>query len=142
MLDDLVKLLISSSKAKTNSRVRAKNRRINKVRGKLATSLRPRLSITRSAKHIYAQLFKPKLDEQGVVQTPEVLAAAGSVQKDLREQVAGKDKKGVSALVGAKIARLAKELGVSKVVFDRSGNLYHGRVKALADAARAEGLEF
>jgi large subunit ribosomal protein L18 len=92
---------------------------------------RPRLSVYRSASHIYAQVID---DRKGVT-----LAAASS-----REKIAvdGKGKTAVGTAVGKLLAERAKEKGVSRVSFDRGGYLYHGRVKALADGARAGGLEF
>jgi large subunit ribosomal protein L18 len=95
------------------------------------TSERPRLSVFRSSKHIYAQIID---DVRGAT-----LVAASS-----REDVArdGAGKTGLSAAVGKLLAERAKEKGVAKVAFDRGGYLYHGRVKALADGARAGGLEF
>ena len=92
---------------------------------------RPRLSVFRSSRHIYAQIID---DATGVT-----LVAASS-----REDVAseGKGKLGVCTEVGKRLAARAKEKGVARVCFDRGGYLYHGRVKALADGARAGGLEF
>jgi large subunit ribosomal protein L18 len=95
---------------------------------------RPRLSVFRSLNHIYAQIVD---DAQGVT-----LAAASSRDSDLRETAKGKKKAEVSALVGEAIARRAKDKGITQVVFDRGGYLYHGRVKALADGARRAGLQF
>ena len=92
---------------------------------------RPRLSVFRSSRHIYAQIID---DARGVT-----LAAASS-----REDVprTGTGKLGISAEVGKRLAERAKEKGIARVSFDRGGYLYHGRVKALADGARAGGLEF
>ena len=94
---------------------------------------RPRLSVFRSSKHIYAQLID---DIRGVT-----LATASS-REDLAARVEGKGKTAVSAAVGKLLAERAREQGVEKVCFDRGGYLYHGRVKALADGARAGGLNF
>ena len=95
---------------------------------------RPRLSVFRSGKHIYAQVID---DEQG-----RTLAAASSLDRALREALrTGADKEAASA-VGKLIAERATAAGVSEVVFDRGSYLYHGRVKALADAAREGGLAF
>ncbi len=103
------------------------------IRKKLAgTSQKPRLSVFRSNTDIYAQLID---DDNGVT-----LAAASSKEKDIVAQKVPKTEK--SKLVGAAIARRAKELGVTTVVFDRGGNLYHGRVKNVADGAREGGLQF
>lgn len=108
-----------------------KVRRAHRTRSRLhGTQERPRLSVFRSLKHISAQVIN---DDTGVT-----LAAASDAH------VEGKGKKPVevAALVGAEVAKRAKEAGVTKVVFDRGSNLYHGRVKALADGARENGLEF
>ena len=94
---------------------------------------RPRLSVFRSAKHIYAQVID---DLSG-----NTLVSASS-RETLEGKVEGKGKTAVGTAVGKLIAERAKEKGVSKVCFDRGGYLYHGRVKALADGARAGGLEF
>jgi len=110
------------------------DRRRRRVRSALKArgALRPRLSIHRSGRHIYAQLID---DAQG-----RTLAAASSLDAD------GKGKTGATtaaaAEVGKRVAERAVAAGVATVVFDRGGFLYHGRVKALADAARASGLEF
>lgn len=93
---------------------------------------KPRLSVYRSNSDIYAQLID---DENG-----HTLAAASSRDKDIAAQKVTKSEK--SKLVGAAIARKASELSIEKVVFDRGGFLYHGRIKALADGAREAGLNF
>ena len=95
------------------------------------TPERPRLAVFRSVNHIYAQVID---DGQG-----HTLVAAASTEKDLRGK--GGNVEGAK-LIGEKIAERAKEKGIGKVVFDRGGYQYHGRVKALADAARQAGLEF
>ncbi|TXC78427.1 50S ribosomal protein L18 [Luteibaculum oceani] len=95
------------------------------------TAERPRLSVFRSNKQIYAQLIN---DVEGVT-----LGSASSLKI---EEAQNKPKKEQAEIVGKAIAELGKGKGISKVVFDRNGYLYHGRVKALADAARSEGLEF
>jgi len=92
---------------------------------------RPRLSVFRSSKHIYAQIID---DVRGTT-----LAAASSRDEIVRE---GTGKTGLSTAVGKLLAERARAKGVGKVAFDRGGYLYHGRVKALADGARAAGLEF
>jgi large subunit ribosomal protein L18 len=92
---------------------------------------RPRLSVFRSSKHIYAQIID---DVRGTT-----LAAASSRDEIVRE---GAGKTGLSTAVGKLLAERARANGVGKVAFDRGGYLYHGRVKALADGARAAGLEF
>ncbi len=95
---------------------------------------RPRLVVFRSLRHIYAQI----VDDGG----GHTLAAASTLDPELREQVKGKRKADASRLVGELIARRALERGITRVVFDRAGYAYHGRVKALAEGARAGGLEF
>jgi large subunit ribosomal protein L18 len=100
-----------------------------KVKG---TAQKPRLSVFRSNRDIYVQLIN---DDAGVT-----IAAASSREKDIAAQKGNKTEK--SKLVGQSIARKAKELGIEAVVFDRGGNLYHGRVKAVADGAREGGLIF
>jgi large subunit ribosomal protein L18 len=111
----------------------AKARRHFRVRRKVqGTAERPRLSVTRSSRHIVAQL----VDDL----TGRTLAAATSLEADVRA-VSG-DKKARSAKVGQLVAARAKNAGVTKVVFDRGGHDYHGRIAALADAAREAGLEF
>ncbi len=94
---------------------------------------RPRLSIHRSGRHIYAQIID---DAAG-----HTVASASTIDKDVKGQSSGA---GIAAAaqVGTRVAERAKAAGVSTVVFDRGGFLFHGRVKALADAARAGGLEF
>jgi len=111
-------------------------RRRTRVRTRLAHTGRgrPRLSVFRSSKHIYAQVID---DVAG-----RTLAAASSLDKSLRESLkTGADKEAAGA-VGKLIAERAKAAGVTSVVFDRGGYLFHGRVKALADAAREGGLDF
>jgi large subunit ribosomal protein L18 len=92
---------------------------------------RPRLAVFRSLNHIYAQVID---DRQGLT-----LVAASSVEKDLRGK--GGNVEGAK-LIGKTVAERARQKGIARVVFDRGGYLYHGRVKALADAARQAGLEF
>jgi large subunit ribosomal protein L18 len=104
-----------------------------RIRKKVAgDSTKPRLSVFRSNAEIYAQLID---DASG-----KTLAAASSREKDISAQKAPKVEK--SKMVGAAIARKATELGITACVFDRGGNLYHGRVKAVADGAREGGLQF
>jgi len=107
--------------------------RIHKrIRRKLAgTSERPRLAVFRSVAHIYAQVID---DSRG-----QTLASASSVDKDARTNGGNV---AAAKTIGKLVAERAKEKGIKRVVFDRGGYLYHGRVKALADAAREAGLEF
>ena len=115
---------------KQDRRQRIKFRIRKKISG---TNARPRLSIFRSNSQIYAQL----VDDL----TGKTLANASSLYKTVAEQKA-KGKTEVAKLVGKLIAQRAKDLGIQEVVFDRGGYLYHGRVKAFADAAREAGLKF
>ena len=109
-------------------------RRRQRVRGSLRRvgGARPRLSVHRSGRHIYAQVIS---DVEG-----RTLAAASSLDKDVRDK--GGATVETAKDVGRRIAERAKAAGVTSVVFDRGGFLFHGRVKALADAAREGGLEF
>ena len=110
-----------------------RKRRHRRVRKKISGSAeRPRLSVFRSNRHIYAQIID---DRAG-----RTLVSASSMDSEL--DVAGKSKSDVATEVGRAIARRAREEGVEKVVFERGGNLYHGRVKALAEGAREGGLVF
>ncbi len=114
---------------KSSARQKIRYRIRKKVSGTAAT---PRLSVFRSNTEIYAQLID---DNSGAT-----IAAASSKQKDINAQKAPKITK--SKMVGEAIAKKAVELGVKKVVFDRSGYVYHGRIKAVADGAREGGLDF
>ncbi len=117
------------------SRRASTRRRHSRVRRKvLGTSERPRLAVFRSNQHIYAQLID---DTQH-----HTLASASTVDSDLKESLDTGANCDASAQVGKLIAERSIEKGIKRVVFDRGGNLYHGRVKALADAAREAGLEF
>jgi large subunit ribosomal protein L18 len=100
----------------------------------IAAGGRPRLSVFRSSKHIYAQVID---DDQG-----RTLAAASSLDADLRAALKTGADKDAAVAVGKLLAERAKAAGVTAVVFDRGGYIFHGRVKALADAAREGGLEF
>ncbi len=109
--------------------------RHSRVRRKLAGTVeRPRLAVFRSLSHVYAQVID---DTQGVT-----LVAASSLEPEVRKQRDGKRKSEVSKIVGALIAQRAKEKGIKRIALDRGGHKYHGRVKALADAAREGGLSF
>lgn len=111
---------------------KARLKRHRRVRAKISgTAARPRLSVYRSTKHIYAQLID---DVAGVT-----LAAASSQDKDFSGN--GGNKEG-ARMVGAAIAKKAADKGITEVVFDRGGYLYHGRVSELADSARENGLKF
>ncbi|PHV71317.1 50S ribosomal protein L18 [Sporanaerobium hydrogeniformans] len=107
----------------------------NRMRKNLAgTAARPRLSVFRSEKHIYAQI----IDDQ----TGNTLVAASTVEKAIASKLEGTSNVAAAEAVGTAIAEKAKAKGIEEVVFDRGGFLYHGRVKALADAAREAGLQF
>ncbi|MGD8584638.1 MAG: 50S ribosomal protein L18 [Chloroflexota bacterium] len=113
----------------------ARKRRHRRVRSKLSgTAERPRLNVFRSLNHIYAQVID---DVEG-----KTLVAASTLEKEVASKASGKTKKDQAALVGSVIAERAKSAGIETVVFDRGGYRYHGRVKALADAAREGGLQF
>jgi large subunit ribosomal protein L18 len=117
------------------SRESSRRLRHARVRGKVhGTPARPRLNVYRSLQHIFAQVID---DEAG-----RTLAAVSTVDSGLRAALAGKKKTEQAQAVGAAIAERAKAQGITQVVFDRGGYRYHGRVKALAEAARAAGLEF
>ena len=118
------------------SRAKSREKRKKRVRRKvLGTSERPRLSVFRSAKNIYAQI----IDDTSF----NTLVQVSTISKDVRDKVKGisGNKEGAS-MIGKLIAQRAQEKGIKKVVFDRNGFLYHGRVKSLAEAAREGGLEF
>lgn len=109
-------------------------RRARRARAKIRELGVPRLSVHRTPRHIYAQLIAPD--------SATVLASASTLQKAVREGLERTGNAAAAAAVGRRIAELAKEAGVARVAFDRSGFRYHGRVKALAEAAREAGLEF
>ena len=117
---------------KREARLRRKKRVRKKIRGRAET---PRLSVFKSSRHIYAQI----IDDI----TANTLVDASSLSKDLRPQIQGKggNREG-AAFIGEWIAKRALEKGIDRVVFDRNGFLYHGRVKAVSDGARETGLDF
>lgn len=113
----------------------ARRRRHDRVRVKVnGTSSRPRLCVFRSLNHIYAQVID---DSQG-----HTLVAASTLDPEIRGDTIGKSKTNRAELVGAMLAKRAKSNGIGEVAFDRGGYKYHGRVKALAEAARQGGLKF
>ena len=117
------------------TRNEARRRRHARVRQKIVgTSHVPRLSVFRSLKHIYAQIID---DDAG-----HTLVSASTLDADVRAQIDGLSKLEQAKLVGKRIAEKALSQGVTRVVFDRGGYVYHGRVKALADASREGGLVF
>lgn len=109
-------------------------RRAKKARSKIRTLGVNRLSVHRTPRHIYAQITSPD--------GAQVLVSASSVLKDIRSQFSATGNSETAAAVGKLLAERAKTAGISQVAFDRSGFKYHGRVKALADAARENGMEF
>src|SRR5919198_660121 len=118
---------------KLASRGAARQKRHDRIRLHMAgTDTRPRLAIYRSLNHIYAQVID---DASG-----RTLATASTVEKELRSS--GQTKTDEAKVVGRLVAERAKAAGVERVVFDRAGFRYHGRIKSLADAAREAGLEF
>uniref|UniRef100_A0A7V3YK56 Large ribosomal subunit protein uL18 n=1 Tax=Candidatus Caldatribacterium californiense TaxID=1454726 RepID=A0A7V3YK56_9BACT len=122
-------MIISEKRGKWERRIRRHRRVRKKVRG---TAERPRLSVFRSLKHIYAQIIN---DEEG-----RTLVAASSLSPEIRGMQGTKTD--IARAVGRLVAQKALEKGITKVVFDRGGYKYHGRVKALAEGAREAGLLF
>jgi large subunit ribosomal protein L18 len=119
---------------KINTR-EARYKRHYRVRQKVnGTNSKPRLCVFRSLNHIYAQVID---DSQG-----HTLASASTLDAEIREDTASKSKTGRAEMVGLLLAKRAVDKGISQVAFDRGGRKYHGRVKALAEAARQGGLKF
>ena len=120
-------------KVRKGSATNARARRAFRVRKKVAgTASRPRLVVSRSSRHLFVQVIDDSIGK--------TLAYASTMETDLRGQKG--DKTAKSKAIGALIASMAKAAGVSTVVFDRAGNKYHGRIAAVADSARENGLEF
>jgi large subunit ribosomal protein L18 len=118
-----------------NPRLAARLKRQRRIRKTITGSPeRPRLSVFRSAKHIYAQIID---DGQG-----QTMVAASTLSSGIKDKLSGVKKADAARLVGQLLAARAKEKGIVKVVFDRNGFLYHGRVKAVAESCREHGLEF
>jgi len=120
--------------AKILNAVGRRKARVRRALRRGSSSQRPRLSVFRSSKHIYVQVID---DAEGAT-----LAAASSLEKDLRGELKTGADRAAAEAVGKLIAERAKNAGVTDVVFDRGAYLYHGRVKALADGAREGGLNF
>ena len=116
------------------NKIEARLRRSRKTRVRIALQRATRLVVSRSNCHIYAQIVAPSGDK--------VLASASTLEADVRKDVKNGGNKAAAAVVGKRIAERAKSLGIESVAFDRSGFRYHGRVQALADAAREHGLKF
>jgi large subunit ribosomal protein L18 len=112
----------------------ARVRRARKTRARIAEQRATRLVVSRSNCHIYAQIVAPTGDK--------VLASASTLEAEVRKDMKNGGNKSAAAVVGKRIAERAKSLGIEAVAFDRSGYRYHGRVEALADAAREHGLKF
>ena len=122
---------MSHTSPKLAARLRRKVRIKKKIRPERGVK---RLTVFRSNKHIYAQLID---DRNG-----KVLTSASTMSKDLKTKIAGKNNLSAAKDVGAAIAKAAKALKIDQVCFDRNGYRYHGKIKALADAAREAGLQF
>jgi large subunit ribosomal protein L18 len=118
-------------KTPQEQRIRRHHRVRRRVEG---TTDRPRLAVFRSSEHIYAQVIDDK--------TQQTLAAASTLEPTLSEALSGKTKVDQAGVIGSTIGQRARALGIEKVVFDRGGFLYHGRVAQLASAARESGLQF
>jgi large subunit ribosomal protein L18 len=116
------------------SKKEARARRSRKTRVRIAEQRTNRLVVGRSNSHIYAQIIAPSGDK--------VLASASTVESDVRKDVKNGSNRAAAAVIGKRIAAKAKAAGIDTVAFDRSGFKYHGRVKALAEAAREGGLKF
>jgi len=112
----------------------SRQRRARKTRARIAEKKTIRLAISRTNLHIYAQIISAC--------GSKILASASSVEVDVRKDLANGGNAAAAAVVGKRIAEKAKVVGISQVAFDRSGNRYHGRIKALAEAAREHGLQF
>ena len=112
----------------------ARQRRARKTRARIAEQKTVRLAIHRTNLHIYALVIS--------ADGSKVLASASTLEADVRKSVGNGGNAAAAAVVGKRIAEKAKSAGVTAVAFDRSGNKYHGRIKALADAAREHGLQF
>jgi large subunit ribosomal protein L18 len=112
----------------------ARIRRARQTRIRIALQRATRLTVGRSNCHIYAQIVTPSGDR--------VLASASTLEADVRKELKKGSNKAAATFVGKRIAEKAKALGIAQVAFDRAGFRYHGRVKALADAAREGGLKF
>jgi len=116
------------------NKIESRQRRRNRTRNRIARNEAVRLSVHRTPRNIYAQI----IDATG----SRVLASASTLEAELRGGLKNGGNVAAAVAVGKRIAEKAKQAGISKVAFDRSGFKYHGRIKALADAARENGLEF
>jgi large subunit ribosomal protein L18 len=130
-----LKKLAGIAMSSTNPREAARIKRKARIRKKMTGTVeRPRLTVFRSAKHIYAQVID---DTSGVT-----LAAASSVESTFKEQPKFESKKAAAGFIGKLVAQRALDKGIKQVVFDRNGFMYHGRIKAVSDGAREAGLSF
>jgi len=121
--------------SQTHTREVARQKRKARVRTRIfGTEVRPRLSVFRSAKHIYAQIV--------VDSTGSTILAASTLSPEIRGEIEGLKKSEAAKKVGELLGRKAAEKNIRRVIFDRNGFLYHGRIKALAEGARESGLEF
>ncbi|MFT4107387.1 MAG: 50S ribosomal protein L18 [Lacrimispora sp.] len=120
-----------SKKSRSEVRVKKHNRLRNRFAG---TAERPRLAVFRSNNHMYAQIIDDTVGK--------TLVAASTVEKEVKAELEKTDNVDAAAYVGTVVAKRALEKGIKEVVFDRGGFIYHGKVQALADAAREAGLEF
>ena len=116
------------------NKIESRQRRARKTRARIAEQKTVRLAVHRTNLHIYAQVIS--------ADGGKVLASASSIEADLRKELANGGNAKASAAVGKRIAEKAKSAGITAVAFDRAGYKYHGRIKALADAAREHGLKF
>jgi large subunit ribosomal protein L18 len=112
----------------------ARQRRARKTRAKIAEQKTVRLAISRTNQHIYAQVISAC--------GGKILASASTLEAEVRKEVANGGNAAAAAIVGKRIAEKAKSAGITALAFDRSGHRYHGRIKALAEAAREHGLQF
>ena len=117
-----------------DTRKAARLRRAGKTRARIRRAATSRLCVFRSPQHVYAQIIEPS--------GGRVLVSASTAEREIREQIGYGGNVGAAVVVGTRLAEKAKDAGILQVAFDRSGYKYHGRVKALADAAREGGLEF
>ena len=117
-----------------NTKTQKRERRAQRVRKKIFAVQAARLCVHRTSQHIYAQI----IDKSG----DRVLASASTLEAEVRKEIKHGGNITAAKLIGKRIAEKAKASGVTKIAFDRSGFKYHGRVKALADSARENGLEF
>jgi large subunit ribosomal protein L18 len=122
---------MGATELKRQARIKRRRRIRKRVKG---TSGRPRLCVFRSAKHIYAQIID---DNSGLT-----LVSASSTEAEVRQHDDFESKVALATFIGKQVGQRAQEKGIQKVVFDRNGFLYHGRVKAVSEGARESGLEF